>query len=526
MQKYLLTIVAAAMLTSPFASVGLCDRAALLARLAPKPPNAHELRARFEHATKELTFFCTGDFVYARPTAIQTMSQDTLDQYNDTLSRVVGPQGYGEPSARDIERFVPLLKHDSAKVRTLAAAAIYHTEAPQAIHLLAALLDDNATTFPHPQRIALAIPLPGDAKVETPMKPQTVADVARQFLRAMVGASHGNFRLDDPKRRADSLERFWATRKNRKRWIGWYAFRLQRATQGRRPVREDRMSRVYSLAAQIDQLPPVQREIYLLAIFGQPDRRGLIGDNLLQFAARRLGPDRLLQLATGKPVINDPDLPAYLGHLQRYIYAQATDQLRPRDADAVLALARQSKHIDAYIAAADLAPKRSSAVAILHEAFEAKLGKHDGWARAQAAIALWRVVGAGEEGFLAQWFFNDRSPEMGRTPYRGDFVAFLLDRFTAADRKLLAQILRDDRFDQIDLPTLRLIVRDLNRNLLHPVVDPKKLRNVSHPFGDFHFNAKLDSARKQYPKETDALLDHMANWREGLRASIERWERS
>jgi hypothetical protein len=262
--------------------------------------------------------------------------------------------------------------------------------------------------------------------------------------------------------------------------------------------------------------------VYLLAIFGNPEQRTLIDGDQLLYAARRLGPDRLLALSGGEAVIDDPDLPAFTGHIQRYVYSHADALLRPKDAGAVLALAEQSGHIDAYIAAATLAPRRASA--ILHQACDAKQGKYAGWERGQAAIALWRLVGETEADFLADWFFTDRSPDLGRAPYRADWAAFLLERFNASDRKLLARLLRDERFDEIDLPTHRLVVRGLNRNLLEPVIDPLEERNTSHPMGDAHFDGQIEQARTRYPKETDALLARLAQWRKKLRDSITRWE--
>lgn len=484
--------------------------------------DADATRTKFERAAESLTFLSTGDIAFDRDASYPSMSQEELDSYNTAVRGVLRPESRSRAYRRSysVDELTPLLKHKSAKVRTLALVALYHTEQPQAIMHFAKMLDDTVATFPHPQRIWAF--LPGrQVKQETPMQSQIVAQVARKLLVAMLAPSQERHRLD-PENREETLKRFWSLHRGRDHWIRWYEFRLKRATQGRNPIRQNRQWMIHAIIGEMDQLPPVEREVYRLAILGQPSRRRLGSENQLLYAARRLGPDRLLSLAADKPIIDDPDLPKYVRHIQGYVYAHAQELLRPKDADRVLEIARESKHIDAYIAAANLSPKRAST--ILHEGFDTQQGEFQGWERSKATIAMWRLVGEVEADFIVDWFFTDRTPDMGRAPYRADLAAVLLERFGANDRKLLARLIRDKRLDQTDLPTHRLIVRGLNRNLLHPVIAPQEERNTSHPLGDYHFDGMIDQARKQHPKETEALLSRLADWRRKLRASIRQWE--
>ena len=113
---------------------------------------------------------------------------------------------------------------------------------------------------------------------------------------------------------------------------------------------------------------------------------------------------------------------------------------------------------------------------------------------------------------------------MGRTPYRAGFVDFLTERFNGADRSLLARIVRDARFEQVDWGTLEALVRGLNRNLLHPVVSSKELDGTRHPIGKMHFPGMMERAREEYPAETAQLLTTLASWRERVRKRLGDWE--
>jgi hypothetical protein len=315
------------------------------------------------------------------------------------------------------------------------------------------------------------------------------------------------------------FEQYWQTRKDRAQGLGWFEVRLDRATQGRFPIRADRLFQIYEIRQQVDNLHPLERELTLLALFAGRDTLGAVPDNELLFAARRLGPARLMRVLADDPLVDDPDLPFRIESVQNFVLHHADQLLRASDATTLLETGRRTRKSKWFIAAAELRPP--DAGKILHEAFERCRFLNE--ERMQTALALWRLSGAAESNFLIGWFYRDDEPKLGRAPYRAEFAAFLLGRFEAGDRALLSRFIVDERFDDLDWSTLRAIVEGLNRNLLHAVVEPSEIEKASHPLGEMHFHGMTEKAKAEYPKETAELLEILAGWRSRIRASVVEW---
>ena len=495
---------------------------------AIEPANDTALREQFETVARKIKIFATSDYVHNRDATF----------IGDAESTNVAVRSLLRPARRDRSRYpwtddpwfrsvADLLEHEDPRVRTLAMLAIYHTRDPAAIDRLAGRLSDQALTFPKPEFVALPSFNADGSLQETPVLDQSVADVAESMLRSMIAPSLSNWRLDG-KYRDSTLDRFWLDRRGRDHWIGWFVFELGQATRHQSQVLPDTAGLVGDVIRKIQRLPPIEREITLLAVFGSPDDRLRIkqagyydGQEMLRYAAIRLGPDRLLRLLAGEALIDDPDLPKHLPTIQRYIYEHATTNLRPSDQATVLELARQQSRADAYIAAARLAP--TTAAAVLREAFAVKQGKYEGGSRVRIMIALWQLEGNDEADYLIDWFFDDQSPRLGRSPYRSEWLRFMLDRFDAADRQMLARILLDVRADALTLPEHRTFARKLNRNLLSPVIEGDVIERLHHPFGDSHFDGQIKEARRKFPEETAHVVTELADWRSKLRASVPLW---
>jgi hypothetical protein len=94
------------------------------------------------------------------------------------------------------------------------------------------------------------------------------------------------------------------------------------------------------------------------------------------------------------------------------------------------------------------------------------------------------------------------------------------------NRRLMATIIRDARFDSLDWQTLKYMVKAVNTFSNKPVIEPKELEAARHPYSESHFIAEwLDRATYEYPKETEDLLQHLKGWRTALRESISTWEK-
>lgn len=474
----------------------------------------------FERLAKHLTYLDTQGICQGRDTSSnRTIPLDELKVHGDTIHCLAQYSSLRILSIESvIERVAPILNHEDPKVRTLAMVSLYRLKNPQVVDLLVPLLRDRELTFPTLTGTTLSAPV--ELARRTPAVPQSVGYVAKLMLGSMLASSWGRFPIDAHPER--TLEEYWSTRKNRDHWLGWFCFQVSQASGGVSPLSEDARQRIALIGSHILRLPPVEREIYYLGIFANPDfPTNLRRDDELLLCARRLGPDRLMALLRKEPIIDDPDLPLAFFRIHRFVFENAEELLGPKYADDVLKIAPNSLRPDGYIAAAKLDP--SNASKILHDVFDSKQGKYDGDWRASLMIGLWQIVGEPESKFILDWFFSDRTPDMGRAPHRADLIDFLVKRFNADDRKLLSTLIRDKRFDSLDLPTHIRLVDGLNKNVLYPIVDIES-RNISAPLGVYHFDGMIERARREYPEQTKQLRGVLKQWREELRKSIPSWE--
>ncbi len=489
------------------------------------------VREVYEKAAESLEFFACHDFLYEREPAA-TVPGDKAEAYNRTLYELFGgPLGVFLPgeannrytldrmlvNPRPAQALVILLEHENPKVRTLALAGLFRLEDPKLLPRIAALAKDEAATFPEPFRYASMAFSQGQPAMP-PMEPRTVGQIARAMVRFYMERS-GYFYGIDGNSSHPGFEQYWQARKDRAHGLGWFEVRLDRATQGRFPIRPDRLFQIYEIRQQVDKLPPLEREMTLLALFAGRDVHEAVTEQDLVFAARRLGPDRLMRVLADDPLVNDPDLPFRIEGVQNFTLHHAGQLLRASGATTLLETGRRTRKSKWFIAAAELLPP--DAGKILHEAFDRCNFLNE--ERMQTALALWRLSGPSESSFLIGWFYRDDEPKLGRAPYRAEFADFLLDRFEAGDRALLNRMIADERFADLDWSALRAIVEGLNRNLLRPVVEPGEIEKAWHPLGESHFHGMIEKAGAEYPKETAGLLAILAGWRSRVRQSVAEW---
>jgi hypothetical protein len=92
-------------------------------------------------------------------------------------------------------------------------------------------------------------------------------------------------------------------------------------------------------------------------------------------------------------------------------------------------------------------------------------------------------------------------------------------------RATLQRLIRDPRFAQIDLGTLRVFVEVVNRWVEPDLVDRDHLHDFRHPLGDSGLASprRIEIAMEQYPATTKQVLAELDRWRALVLASIERW---
>ena len=110
--------------------------------LLPITVRAEDTQARFERVAAHLPLFPTSDFLYNRADLlVAAVPRELAEPYHLLLPQLVVPEG----KTAELEK---LLKHPDPKVRTLALAALFIRNDPKLLPQIAALVSDDAETFP------------------------------------------------------------------------------------------------------------------------------------------------------------------------------------------------------------------------------------------------------------------------------------------------------------------------------------------------------------------------------------------
>ncbi|MBN2445332.1 MAG: hypothetical protein JXO22_01305, partial [Phycisphaerae bacterium] len=305
------------------------------------------------------------------------------------------------------------------------------------------------------------------------------------------------------------LRAWWAVRRDLP-----YSLSVLRTRRDRVIGRTGRFGRIWQFTNDIRALPPVDNEVVMLCLLTEPHAFEHVDRQTLIYAARRLGPDRLMLMLEGQRLIDDPDYEQSGVDPSSFILEHAADLLRPTDVPRLRALAEAKMDYRYVIAAAELAPK--DGVAWLRAALSEP---ERWWPQDRIAWVLWVLAGDTVADTVSEWFFVPPESYPICPPSRSTFVSELLVRFDASDRRLLARLIDDERFPELDWPTLKRIAAGLNDNLLNTVVDPKALSGLSHPLGECNFHAWVADHPSEYPEKTAVVQAALADWANAIRAS-------
>jgi len=398
---------------------------------APKP----DARKDLERLAEKLQFFSAGDFVYDR-TDLRHFPEKEAKKYRQAMRELT-------ETRYEVAALVALLKHENPKVRTLAMAALFAREDPKLLPHFVSLATDKAATFPAPSPFARAAFGP---KEVPPLEPRTVGQCASMFVEFYSQrASHSGG--------AGGFDAYWGPRKNRAFCASWFAVLLDRATQGTSPLPKDREEKVRAVRRRIDALPEAYRAWTLLWLNADRPHDALVTEDELVAMCKELGRDRLLQMLQRKATSDDPDLDPVKGNNYRhrqmcvFVLRHAKVLLRPEDTDTLLECERgEADELPAWVvAAAELQPNKAKE--LLNDAFKRFRGEHQGRARAELALALWRFVGPRESKFLVGWLYDEK-PERGAFPHaKAAFLREFAEYRKVDVPKLLATLIADKRFE-------------------------------------------------------------------------------
>jgi hypothetical protein len=469
-------------------------------------PQQPDTKTRFEDLATQLKIFPTGEFVYGRGEQLRQIPKEWTAPWLKVLAAI----STGKDDARDL---IGLLGHKDPRVRTLALAALFQREDAKLLPNLVAMMQDQEMTVPNLEiRRAQSI---GGKLLPQDFHEQTVGRVAQVLVTYWMQAAGYE---------AKDFETYWAARKDRKFCASWYLMRLYRAGQATSAFDKKRAPLIIAMRKEVDALPARDRDWTLLwvaahhlhasnpepgSIWATPEER--------LAAAKRLGPDRLMDLILQKDISTDPDLAAKdnksrgRDDLILWVLRNAGKLLRAQDAPAILAAEQTLRDRPPWcaIAAAELQPE--SARKWLREAMGRFAGKYAYLAehRAELAAAMWRIVGDSEMDYLADWLYGEKVDQNAHTPATDVFLDGIKGARAPADRKLVARLVTDKRLDKLDYQSLRALIQVAGGWTKEPII----------PQRDLYPNWERGGLAPESPKDLEVL----AEWRAKLKKSVAEW---
>ena len=452
----------------------------------------NNLQPRFERLAAETSHFATDDIIRNHffdggrwPVGLLEEQQKVLEELRTAGGRR--------------QEVVGLLQHPDPKVRTLALGALFVREDPKELPLIASLMGDGTETLPH---LGMSLnSMGGRLPLSSFESRQTVGDVAQSMISVYLGAAgqspDGGLFVSDgrpfgkPTVSSAAFEKYWSERRDRTQSASWFLVKMWRATRRTTPLQRQYEPDVRRVLAEIDRLPPDDRRWTLFYVWNdQRQIDALVSDTAMVATLKVAGPDTLMKVVRRESPIDDPDLRG--DHLASvgttaFILAHAPSLLRPSDAAAVLASAEAEAYRGAnlmFVAAAarlrGLEDIESAATSLKNQIQAIPLTRIlGGRDQATLAFALWQMRGVAERPYLIEWFYT-MLPARLRSP--DDLELFLRDveRENRADTmSLLAGIVGDQRFDNVDWTPLWRILEMVNPTLPAPLVEPRTIHNYA-----------------------------------------------
>jgi len=349
---------------------------------------------------------------------------------------------------------------------------------------------------------------------------QTVGEIAQAMLTCYFDAAKLDSTIQPPwPRQPDgappqpdiveqftiAFDKYWTGRENRPECASWLAVKMDRASRRITPIQSECRVDITRVIDEINRLPITERALTLLYVLHEgwwtnaEDR--LAPESTVLDALKQFGPADTLRFLQRQQLSNDPDLEfGDYAHnknetfvsMANFILRNATTLLRPTDADALLACeqAEQAKlpSIDREVstcwsaAAAELTAPSNPAHAseILHAAllrFPAGSGSI-GQEEAQSVLisSLWKLRGATEGGFIANWFYDSilHASDVQNGPVS---LLRLVQSENADPKGLLATLVADPRFDHTDWETLQQMLTTDHEALGIELVSQREIYN-------------------------------------------------
>jgi hypothetical protein len=473
---------------------------------AADAPSLDATRQKLETIAGRVTYFATQEIIRNRWIEPRWPANLMLEQQQ----LLADLRGLGGERAA----LATLLGHPDPKVCTLALGALFVREDPHDLPLIAALVGRSDATFPL-LRMSLdsrSGPLP----LAQFVSPQTVGDVAGAMLEFYLKAA--GVIEHRPADMSEAFASYWSDRGTRDRCASWFLVKMQRVTRQTSPLQREYQKDIQRVLGEIQSLPLPERawtQFYVAQGVFLSDSNELISDASLVAALKGVGPDALMKFLRNEQPMDDPDLNNRFLYLDAFILRHAPALLRPGDADAVLACAdgelpkRRVGRLLWVAAAAELRGIEDPVKAadfLKREIADIPLKGYEGQnEQAGLAAALWRMRGAAEKDWLANWFYTVLPLARDNMAHGPESFLRAVEKEARPDtRGLLASIVGDVRFPTADWSSLAQILELVNATLDTPLVEKGEIY-------DYQPNSKR-------PDQQETL----AGWRDLLRRNLER----
>ena len=476
---------------------------------------AINLQERIEAAATRYVYFATEDIISNRPTR-EGWSTDLIAEQARLMDDL------REWSAQT-STLQTLICHPDPKVRALVIGALYVSEDPRQLPVIASVIDDRETSFKHIPFSLNSYGMRGNVW-KTTGDPQSVGEVAQSMVAAYLGPAF--------KHHPTGFSEYWNARKNRKTCANWFLIRLQRATRNQTPLQPKYQRDIQHVIDDLNALPVEERawtQVYLRCrCFGDIEK--YLTDDACIAALKDAGHDQIVKLLKREQFCADPDLrldtmgragDTLHSWMSHFILRRARMLLRVEDVPILLAcedVQRKTPLLGATpywaAAAAELMNDTDPVAArqIIDEALERFpiSGIQGGQQQAVLIGMLWRLHGMRNKQKIVDWFYEAqtlvtqrKSDQSNHGPQ--DFLnRVLIDKKPDTDQLMFA-LVNDPRIDQADWPTMKALFDIANEGLPIPLIERNEI------YRGFRFGRDEDALKlKTFSDWRQKLISHYA----------------
>ena len=335
---------------------------------------------------------------------------------------------------------------------------------------------------------------------------------------------------------------FWeAARKDRAEKNPGQRFTPEEEEELRSKGTEILLERIGKVKARIaKELPPVLQAVVALGVkSGYISNEVYSTEELSTLANKYLTRDFAIKCLKGEPPFSDPYLfpstrlfSPYGDFCKNLLLAM---KWQPEDSDLILQLEaennkqRPSYRLTEWPIAASRAARNDKAklIAILKDAMQ-RWDPKRGYNRWLLAKEIWDTAGTSEGKYLIDLFYGDIDILKGIDG--STFLPFTVGDSGDEGRRFIRVLVCDARSESIPASTMIYIARLTNKLAREDVISDKELRNLRHPTGLAHamdlnrisITGDIRDPRKRYPKETEAVVTALTDWRKRITDYVEK----